>query len=194
MSTEPPGTATTVVIVMEPGWVYVKIADPRPEPDRIERLLHHTIDTWFHAHPKFAIDRCEAITNDGDMLGIHVWYHEESEPTSPSRPSLPPQDTLTIEIHGLIAEKFPKEYIEAVIGDALRIVPDDKNRHDTLVAINRRRVAVLLHRAARRGIVLPTELFEQILDPQKKAKLEAWFATPSHPFYVMHIAGNWIET
>jgi hypothetical protein len=149
---------------------------------------------WFHAHPKFAIDRCEAITNDGDMLGIHVWYHEESErPPSPIPPQ-PPPDALTIEIHGLIAQKFPKEYIEAVIADACRIEPAEKNRRDTLVAINRRRVAVLLHREAYRGIVLPAELVEQILDPQKKAKLEAWLATPSRPFYVMHIAGNWFET
>ena len=42
--------ATTVVMEMEPGWIYVKIAEPKPEPDRIEMLLRLTIQQWFNAH------------------------------------------------------------------------------------------------------------------------------------------------
>lgn len=40
---------TTVVIEMELGWVYVKIADPKPDPDRIEFFLRRTINDWFDA-------------------------------------------------------------------------------------------------------------------------------------------------
>ena len=44
MSSNPSSEVTTVVIEMEPGWVYVKIGDPKPEPDRIEYFLRCTID------------------------------------------------------------------------------------------------------------------------------------------------------
>ena len=45
----PSNDVTTVVIEMEPGWVYVKIAEPKPDPSRIEFFLRRTIDDWFDA-------------------------------------------------------------------------------------------------------------------------------------------------
>ena len=45
----PTGDVTTVFIERELGWVYVKIADPKPDPDRIEFFLRRTIDDWFDA-------------------------------------------------------------------------------------------------------------------------------------------------
>ena len=84
--------STTVVIELEPGWIYVKIAEPKPELDLIERLLRRTIDHWFNAHPQFVIDKAQAITDHGIMQGIHVWYHvndRQPEPVSPE----PPQQT-----------------------------------------------------------------------------------------------------
>lgn len=80
MSSNSSSDVTAVVIEMDPGWVYVKIADPKPEPNRIEFFLRRTIDDWFNTHPKFVIDKAEAITNHGEMLGIHVWFHEEDQP------------------------------------------------------------------------------------------------------------------
>ena len=67
MPSNPSGEVTTVVIEMEPGWVYVKIADPKPEPDRIEFFLRRTIDDWFDTHPKFVIDKAEAKKVTSEM-------------------------------------------------------------------------------------------------------------------------------
>ena len=69
MPSNPNSDVTTVVIEMEPGWVYVKIAEPKPDPSRIEFFLRRTIDDWFGANPIFVIDKAEAITNHGEMLG-----------------------------------------------------------------------------------------------------------------------------
>ena len=44
MSSNTDENVTTVVIEMEPGWVYVKIVAPKPAPDRIEFFLRRTID------------------------------------------------------------------------------------------------------------------------------------------------------
>jgi hypothetical protein len=63
---------TTVVIEIEPGWLYIKAADPKPAPEQIEDFLRRTIDQWFEAHPNFIIDRAEAVTSHGVMQGIHV--------------------------------------------------------------------------------------------------------------------------
>ena len=57
--------ATTVVIEMKPGWIYVKVGEPKPEPDRIELLLRLTIEHWSHAHPQFVIDKTERVTEHG---------------------------------------------------------------------------------------------------------------------------------
>ena len=186
------GNVTTVVIEMEPGWVYVKIADPKPEPNRIEFFLRRTIDDWFDAHPKFVIDKAEAITNHGEMLGIHVWFHEADEPQKKTpQKAEAPMDMMSIEVHGLIAQKFSKEYIEAVVDDALKILPSYKDRQDTLVVINPRRVAVLLDKQSHRGSVLPLEFVEQVIEGSMKAKLQTWLSDPPSPFYLMHIAGCW---
>ena len=55
MPTNPSGGATIVVIEMESGWVYAKIADPKPE--RIEFFQRRTIDDWFSTRPKVLIDK-----------------------------------------------------------------------------------------------------------------------------------------
>ena len=175
-----------------PGWVYVKIADFTSEPDRMEFFPRRTIDDWFDDHPKFVIDKAEAITNHGEMLGIHVRFHEADEPQKKTpQKAEAPMDTISIEVHGQIAQKFSKEYIEAVVDDALKILPSYRDRQDTLVVINPRRVAVLLDKQAHRGAVLPLDLVVQVIDEAMKVKLEKWLSDPPAPFYVMHIAGSW---
>jgi hypothetical protein len=39
---------TSAVIEMEPGWVDVETAVPKPEPDFIESLLRRTMDNVSH--------------------------------------------------------------------------------------------------------------------------------------------------
>jgi hypothetical protein len=83
-------------------------------------------------------------------------------------------NSFSIEVDGRIAQQFSKEYIEAVIDDAMKILPSYKDRQDTLVVINPRRVAVILDKQARRGVVLPLELVEQVVEGAMKAKLKKW--------------------
>ena len=90
-----------------------------------------------------------------------------------------------------MAKSFAKEYVEAVITDAMTILPSYQHRQDTLVVINPRRVAVIIDKQARRGAVIPVELIEQIVKGQMKTKLQTWLGSPPSPFYVMHIAGSW---
>lgn len=195
MTSKPSGDVTTVVIEMEPGWVYVKIAEPKPEPDRIEFFLRRTIDDWFNSRPTFVIDKAEAITNHGEMLGIHVWYHEADEPqqATPQEGEAVPS-TFSIEVHGQFAQEFSREYVEAVVDDAMKILPSYKDRQDTLVVINPRRVAVILDKQTGRGAVLPVDFVDQVVEGAMKEKLKKWLADPPAPFYVMHIAGSWFET
>jgi hypothetical protein len=192
MSAPADGNATTVVIVREPGLVYVKIADPKPGRDRIELLLRKTIDHWFGARPQFAIDRSEAVFNNDVMQGIHVWYHaidDQGQATNPHGPEQP--TSMTIEIHGAVAQQFPKEYVEAVIGEAMQISRDSEDRPDTLVVVNPRRIAVILDKRARRGTVIPVEFIDQVIEGSMKTRLQAWLAAPQSRFYLMHIAGSW---
>jgi|SRR6185312_17024661 len=103
------------------------------------------------------------------------------------------ESTMPIEINGEVAKSFAKEYIEAVITDAVKILPAYRHRQDTLVVINPRRVAVILDKQAWRGAVIPVELIERVVEGSMKAKLQAWLASPVSPFYVMHIAGSWFS-
>jgi hypothetical protein len=49
---------------------------------------------------------------------------------------------MSIEVHDLIAKSFSKEYVEAVVTDAQHILPSYKDRQDSLMVINARRLAV----------------------------------------------------
>ena len=192
MTSNPSGNVTTVVIQMEVGWIFVKISGPKPEPDRIEFFLRRTIEDWFNDHPIYVIDKTEAITNHGEIQGIHVWYHESVHLQQKTpREDTAPMDNFSIEVHGQIAQKHSREYIEAVVDDALKILPSFKNRQDTLVVINPRRVVVLLHDKTRQGIVLPLDFVQQVIDGATNENLEKWLSNPPAPFYVTHIAGNW---
>lgn len=102
-----------------------------------------------------------------------------------------PDSTMPFEVHADLAKSFAKEYVEAVITDAVKILPSYKHRQDTLVVINQRRIAVILDKMARRGAVIPVEFIEQVIEGPMKTKLQAWLANPPAPFYVMHIAGSW---
>ena len=103
------------------------------------------------------------------------------------------ESMMPIEVHADVAKSFPKEYVEAVITDAMKILPSYQHRQDTLVVINPRRVAVVLDKQAHRGAVIPVDLIEQVVEGQIKSKLQAWLAAPATPFYVMHIAGSWFS-
>ena len=104
------------------------------------------------------------------------------------------ESTMPIEVHADVAKSFAKEYVEAVITDALKILPSYQHREDTLVVVNPRRVAVILDKQARRGAVIPVDLIEQVIEGSMKSKLQSWLAAPASPFYVMHIAGSWFST
>jgi hypothetical protein len=86
---------------------------------------------------------------------------------------------------------FPKEYVEAVIGEAMQISRDSEDRPDTLVVVNPRRIAVILDKRARRGTVIPVEFIDQVIEGSMKTRLRAWLAAPQSRFYLMHIAGSW---
>jgi hypothetical protein len=101
-----------------------------------------------------------------------------------------PDDTMQIEVHGLIAQSFSKEYVEAVIDDALQILPSYQDRKDTLVVVNQRRVAIILDKQAHRGAVIPIDFIEQVVDGPMKERLQTWLASPATPFYVLHMAGS----
>jgi hypothetical protein len=98
---------------------------------------------------------------------------------------------MSIDVHGLIARSFSREYVEAVVTDALKILPAYKDRRDSLVVINARRVAVILDKQARRGAVIPVDLIEQVVSGPMKERLQAYLASPTQVYYVMHIAGSW---
>jgi hypothetical protein len=183
---------TIVVIEMEPGLVYVKVMDPKPAPDRIEFCLRRTIDEWFNAHPQFVIHRAQAVADHGEMQGIHVWYHakdQQPQPTNP-KPQQPPT-SLNIEVHNQILQQLPKEYIEAVVEDAIGIWRSQQDRQDTLVAINPRRIAVILDKQANRGAVLPVELIENVMDASMRTGLQTWLESPPTRFFVIQLPGSW---
>lgn len=100
---------------------------------------------------------------------------------------------MPIEVHADVAKSFAKEYVEAVITDAMKILPSYQHRQDTLVVVNPRRVAVVLDKQARRGAVIPVDLIEQVVERPMKTKLQTWQAAPATPFYVMHISGSWFS-
>ena len=187
------GNVTTVVVEMEPGKVFVKVADPKPPADRVEFFLRRAADDWFKARPAFVIDRSEAIATQSEILGLHVWYHVAEHQSQPMSPLQQLFDSFTIDVHGLIAKQHSKEYIEAVRNDAMRILPSYQHRRDTLVVINRRRIAVILDKQLQRGTVIPVDMIEQVVEGPMKSKLLTWLASPATPFYVMHIAGSWFS-
>jgi hypothetical protein len=101
------------------------------------------------------------------------------------------EQSMSIEVHGLIAKSFSKEYVEAVITDALKILPHYKHRSDSLVVVNARKVAVILDKQAGRGAVIPVDFIEQVVSGPMKERLQAYLASPTQMYYVMHIAGSW---
>ena len=98
---------------------------------------------------------------------------------------------LAIDVHGLIAKSFSKEYVEAVLTDAMHNLPSYKDRQDSLVVINARRVAVILDKQAQRGAVIPADFIEQVVSGPMKERLQAYLASPTQAYYVMHIPGSW---
>ena len=100
------------------------------------------------------------------------------------------ESMMSIEVHADIAKSFAKEYVEAVIMDAMKILLSYQLRQDTLVVINPRRVAAIIDKQAHRGAVIPVDLNEHVAEGPMKAKLQAWLAAPATPFKVMHISGS----
>jgi hypothetical protein len=180
--------STTVVMEMEPGWIYVKIAEPEAEPNRIESLLRLTIEYWLNDHPQFVIDKAESVTDQGVMQGIHVWYHVNDRQHQPTNP-MPPQQpiSLTIEVRDEIFRQLPMEHIEAVVDEAIEIWRSHQDGHGTMFVITPRRIAVILDKQANRGAVVPVELIYAGIDDAAKTRVQTWLEAPPTRFLVVQI-------
>ena len=171
--------ATTVVIEMEPGLIYVMIAEPKPEPNRIEPLLRLTIEHWFNAHPQFVIDKAQAITDHGVMQGIHVWYHVNDRQPEPVNPERPQQAfSLAVEVHKQVFNQLPREHVEAVVEEALQIWRSHQQGYGTMFVINPRRIAVVLDKQANRGAVVPVEFIYPAIDDATRVRVVTWLEAP----------------
>ena len=100
-----------------------------------------------------------------------------------------PQE-MTIAVQKDVAGLHSKEYLEAVVSDALQILPSYKDRDETLIVFNAKEVAVILDYQARRGVVMSFASVEPFLNAEQKHKLEDWKASRIPPFYVIHVDGS----
>ena len=184
--------ATTVVIEMKPGWIYVKIAEPKPEPERIELLLRLTIDQWFNTYPQYAIDKTQSVTDQGTLQGVHVWYHVNNRQSKPVNPELPKQPiALTVQVSNQVFQQVPKEHIEAVVDEAIQIWRSHQDWHGTLVVINPQGIAVILEKQVNRGAVLPVELVYPALEDATRKTVQTWLEAPPTRRHVILIDGSW---
>lgn len=188
----PEPDVTVVVIEMEPGRIYVKFVGPLPAPDRAEPLLRRAIDSWFGLRPQYALDSTEAVTEHGAVRGIHVRYRLAERPilpvgtATPRRPASP-----AIEVHDDILKRHPKEYIEAVIDEALSSWRESRSTFATTLMFNPRRIVVVLDALANRGAVLPLPHVEPAMNASLKAELAAWLNPPRAGFLRIHLADSW---
>lgn len=184
--------ATTMVIELEPGRIYVKIGDPVPEPDRVELLLRLTIDQWFTTHPQCVMDKTQPVAEDGALRGVHVWYHVDDRQPQPVEPELPRQRTaLVIQVSEEIRQQVPLEHFEAVVDEAIQI---SRSRHDwegTQVVVNAQGIAVILEKNVNRAVVIPVDAVYPALAEATRRTVENWLEAPSSRRHVILIDGSW---
>jgi len=184
--------ANTVAIEMSPGWVYVKIVEPKPEPDRVELLLRLTIDQWFSTRPHYVIDKTQAVTEHGALQGVNVWYHVNDGQREPVNPEHPQRaSALSVGVHGQIHQRVPKEYIEADIEDAIQMWRSRPDWNGSTVVINPRRVAVILDKQANRGAMLPVELIYPAIEESTRIRVLTWLEALPTRRHVILIDGSW---
>ena len=94
MDTHSAGNVTSVVIEMEPGKVFVKVADPKLPAHRIEFFLRRAVEDWFKARPSFVIDRSEAIADQGEILGLRAGRRRYGEDETPDMAGIPGDSVL----------------------------------------------------------------------------------------------------
>ena len=192
MSSPGERSVTTVLLEMKPGWIYVKIVEPKPEPDRIELLLRLTIDHWFNTHQDCVIDKTQAVTENGALQGINVWYHISERQGEPVSPELPEQPfSLSFEVHNQVHQQVPKEHIEAIVEEAIQICRSHEKWHGTMVVVNPGRIAVILDKQANRGAVRPVELVYPALEGAARKRVETWLEAPTTRRHVILINGSW---
>lgn len=100
-----------------------------------------------------------------------------------------PQE-ITIDVHKGVAGLHSKEYLEAVVSDALKILPSYKDRDETIIVFNAKEVAVILDHQARRGAVMTFASVEPFINAEQKRKIEEWKASRFPPFYLIHVEGS----
>lgn len=192
MSSPDERSATTVVIEMKPGWIYVKMAEPKHDPERIELLLRLTIDQWFNTYPQYVIDKTQSVTDHGTLQGVHVWYHVNDRQSKPVNPDLPKQPiSLTFQVSNQVFQQVPKEHVEAVVDEAIQIWRSHQDWHGTLVVINPQGIAVILEKQINRGAVLPVELVYPALEETTRSRVQTWLEAPPTRRHVILIDGSW---
>jgi hypothetical protein len=142
----------------------------------------------FTVHPQFVIDKAEAVTDQGVMQGIHVWYHVNDRQPQPTNPMTPQQPlSLAVEVHIQVFRQLPMKHIEAVVDEAIEIWRSHQDGHGTIFVINPRRIAVILDKQANRGAVVPVELIYPGIEDAAKTRVQTWLEAPPTRFLVVQI-------
>lgn len=192
MSLPDDGNVTIAVIQMEPGWIYVKVAGPRPEPQGAELLLRKTIEDWFEHRPHLSVSSMEAVTDNGEIQGINVWFSGAIDRAEPGeKPPARRPGLLKFEVHHLIHDRVKKEHWEAIFDEAAHHWLGKKAWFGTMVAINPRRIAVVLDSREYRGAILPVEMVFPRIDDEGRRRALAWLERPSTRLHWVLLPGSW---
>lgn len=103
------------------------------------------------------------------------------------------ESTIPIEIHADVSKSFAKEYVESVTTDGMKMLPSNQHRQDTLIVMNRRRVAVVLDKQAHLGAVIPFDLIEQVVEGPKTTKHQTWLAESSIRLQFPNLSPIWVS-
>jgi len=98
---------------------------------------------------------------------------------------------IGVNVHQGISDLHSKEYLEAVVADAIRVVYDRDGLQGSLAVFNRRGVAAAFTKKANRCIVVPATLIERIIPGPMKNRLQAWLDAPDTRFHVVQLANVW---
>jgi hypothetical protein len=100
---------------------------------------------------------------------------------------------MMIEVSEHVLRQLPKEYVEAVVAEAMLVRNENQDRQATLVVVNVRRIAVILDGRANRGAVFPVEaVFNSLADRARQGLLN-WLGSPQTRLHVVSVAGSWFD-
>jgi hypothetical protein len=121
---------------------------------------------------QYVLQEVQSVRLEAKLVGLNVLYSLSKH-------------NYSVDVDNELLASHGKEYLEAVMADAVHFVATTSTKRPIAALVNRREVAVIIDRTVERACIMPLHRFRSTLNAGNTKELDDWLAGTAPGYFVI---------